>query len=538
MRRRLLALTLGLPLAASALLGAGSADAPEPPAVDAAVQVTRTPTVRAHAVPALAVHPDDPQVLAIGEGEAYGGRCALHVSTDAGLSWSATPIPQAPEWPGCVYANFGPVVDVAFGPDGTLYYAYSGFDPATYHQRMFLARSGDLGATFDTTMLPWVEPDLEGGQFGADALPSVVVDPDRPERVFVGWMSNNGTWNLSEQALEGQEYFYDIESRPYVAVSEDSGRSFSDPVDVAGDVEGWMSEPHLAVGGDGALLVFFGENTKPAKEAPEGTLASPAHLYLAVSRDGGRTFAQQAIFTRDPKEEDWLSAPAPAVDRDTGHVYVAWEETGAGAPFVAFMRSVDGGRSWSDPVAVNDAQPQREWSFNEFFPSLDVASDGRIDVAWYDWRNDVTFSEGAEENRLQDVYYSYSSDGGQTWAANLKVNDRAIDRSLGVAQEYGVKGPIGLASATGLAYVAWDDTRNSSDQTHSQDVYFTRVRFSSPAGVFQPTADDGRALLWAGMGAGTALAVGGLILVLGTRAVGRRQPETTAEPAGSPVSRA
>ncbi|MDP9022911.1 MAG: hypothetical protein M3N57_09515, partial [Actinomycetota bacterium] len=173
------------------------------PRADAAVQVTATPTAtRAHAVPTVAIHPDDPRTLAVAEGDAYAGRCTLHVSTNAGLTWTARPLPDVPEWPRCnMFASFGPVTGVAFSQDGTLYVVRSGIDPSTYHQRVILDRTTDLGASFETTVLPWVEPDLDAGQFGADGLPTVVADRDEAGRVYVGWMSNNGTWNLSEEVL-------------------------------------------------------------------------------------------------------------------------------------------------------------------------------------------------------------------------------------------------------------------------------------------------------------------------------------------------
>lgn len=505
---------------------AGEDGSATPPKPDAAVQVTSTPSeVRAHAVPAVAVHPDDPQTIAIADGEAYGGQCSVHVSTDAGLTWTSTAIEQHDDWPECVYANLGPIAALTFGPDGTLYYAYSGFQPSTYKQRMFLARSTDLGRSFETTKLPWVEPDLEEGEFGGDALPTVAVDPNNPDRVYVSWMSNNGTWNLSDDVLEGQAYYDDIVSRPYVAASQDGGDTFAEPVDVAGDLEGWMSEPHLAIGEDGQVFAFFGENTRTPEDAPDDAEEPQASLHLATSEDGGETYAQEAIHTREPAESDWLSAPSPAVDPTNGDLYVVWEETGGDAPMVAFMRSSDGGASWSEPVAVNDVEPERDWTYNEFFASMDVSPSGRIDVAWYDWRNDVTFTEGDESNALQDVYYASSRDGGESWTENVKVTDRAIDRRLGVWDGYGVRGPIGLASTDAAAYVAWSDTRNSGEDSQSQDIYFTRVHAGEPDAVFAGTpAPGGNPWLWGLGGAGAALALGGLVLLLGTRLVSRGAP--------------
>src|SRR5687768_9193837 len=80
-------------------VGAASTVRPE---VDGAVQVTANPTpFRAHATPVVAVHPDDPAVVAVASGDARSGRCSLHVSTNAGLSWGEATSPQPPDWPLC-----------------------------------------------------------------------------------------------------------------------------------------------------------------------------------------------------------------------------------------------------------------------------------------------------------------------------------------------------------------------------------------------------------------------------------------------------
>lgn len=534
-RRFVLALALAMLVAPLLFVSVPSAAQTEPRA-DAAVQVTQTPLdARSHAAPLIAVHPENDQTIAIAEADAFSGECSLHVSTDAGLSWTATPIPQDPQWPSCVYANFGPIADVAFGADGTLYYAFSGQDPKTYQSRMFLARSADLGRSFEVAQVPWVEPDLADGQFGADALPSVVVHPSDPKRVYVSWMSNNGTWNLSGEVLEGQEYFWDIVSRPYVAASDDGGKTFSGPIDMAGDLEGWMSEPYLAVGDDGSVYGFFGQNVKARKDAAEGTKAPPAHLHLAVSRDGAKSFSQEVIHTREPKAgSDWMSGPSPAVDPDTGALYVVWDEQTEedGTPYVAFMRSTDQGETWSEPVQVNDEEPKRTWNFSEFFPSVAVAPNGRIDVAYLDWRNDLAYDEEADTNALQDVYYTHSTDGGRTWAPGLRVTDRSIDRRIGVWNTNGLRGPTGIASTDQVAYLTWDDSRNGNEENQTQDVYFSRVRFESPDAVFGTSSlgADARPT-WLALGAASALVLGGLVLLIGTRVARRAPPEAEATPA-------
>ena len=530
MTRRPLAVVFAVvPMALVALVapawGAAEETVPRP---DAAVQVTADPTaVRGHATPSVALHPDDDHVIAVAEGDAYASRCAVHLSTDAGLTWSRTAAPETPDgWEGCMFATTGTIADVAFGGDGTLYYAITGFNPRNYQQRTFLARSDDLGQSWETVELPWVEPDPATGQSGADGLPSVVVDPDDPDRVYVGWWSNNGTWNLPDELSGGKEWCDDLVPRPWVATSSDGGRSFSEAVDMAPGIDGCMTEPYLLAGNDGELFAYFGESSGGEEGAAE-----PAHLFQSVSRDGGQTFTAAPIHPQSAPNDgdaadsdgDWLSAPSPGIARNNGALDVAWEEMGEGVPSIQFMRSGDGGATWGEPVRLNDVEPRRDWDFTELFPSLSVAPGGRIDVAWYDFRNDIAYVEGEEpENGFQDVYFSSSTDGGETWTEDLRVNDRLIDRRFGARATGYITGPVGLASTDEVAYVAWDDTRNGNEETGAQDIYATRVRFSDAAEVFAAGAPSTRISPWAVLlGAAGALAVGGLALLVATRGARR-----------------
>ncbi len=494
------------------------AAAPRQPEVDAAVQVTATPTpFRAHATPVLAVHPGDPAVVAVAAGEARSGRCSVHASTNAGLSWQEATSPQPAEWPICVRNTQGPIADLAFDSRGNLYYAFVGWKPDDWHSRIFLARSPDLGRSWSTTSLPGLEPPYSPADSGSNALPSVVLDPTRASRVYVTWSRNYGLWNLEPLLPEGKTQA-DYPRRPMVAISDDGGLTFSGPVDLGGEVRASLTVPQMVVGKDGELFSFFGEFQGP----PD---AKEAGLHLASSRDGGRTWTQQVIHTT-PKGAmfAFLLTPVPGVDRKSGDLYVAWEDTGRRPPAVLFMRSSDRGRSWSQPMKLNDADPQRNWDFKEFNPSIDVAPNGRIDAVWTDWREDITFvPEPNRRNALQHVYYTYSSDGGRTWAPNIRLTDRAIDRRLSVWST-GVNGPVGLASRNGVAYVAWDDSRNSTVESQTQDVYFTRTRLSS-GGILaagdEPTWGD--RMTWALLGVSIALVVGGAGLFLARRVTAARQ---------------
>jgi hypothetical protein len=149
-----------------------------------------------------------------------------------------------------------------------------------------------------------------------------------------------------------------------------------------------------------------------------------------------------------------------------------------------------------------------------------VAPNGRIDAAWYDWRDDVTFVPGPEaENALQHVYYTSSEDGGRTWSPNVRITDRAIDRRLSDVWQNGVHGPVGLASTDAGAYIAWDDYRNPVGESKAQDVYFTRLHTDGAmlAGTTGEATSTGVKLQWGLLGLAVGLAVCGLDLLVARR---------------------
>jgi Neuraminidase (sialidase) len=308
--------------------------------------------------------------------------------------------------------------------------------------------------------------------------------------------------------------------RPYVSRSDDGGVTFSQPVAVSSDPKDHASRAYLAVGKEGTVYVFAGEVNTPV---PFGSTNPPAatRLFFSSSTDGGTTFSSRSIYTAAPgksgDEYTVLVGISTAVDPKTDDLYVTWEDRARPAPAVLFMRSSDKGVTWSQPAKIDDVDPGRQWDFNDMEPSVSVAPNGRIDVAWLDYRNDYTFKPGpGAQNALQDVYLSFSNDGGETWSPNMRVTDRSIDRRLSDVWSTGVHSAVGLYSMDGGAYVSWDDTRNATADSKAQDVYFTRVRLDAapPLGTVSSSTGIGTKVAWGLGGAALALALAGAALFL------------------------
>src|SRR5947208_1282518 len=134
---------------------------------------------------------------------------------------------------------------------------------------------------------------------------------------------------------------------------------------------------------------------------------------------------------------------------------------------VMFARSTDGGLTFSAPIRINDdANHQNKW---HYFGTLSVAPTGRIDAVWYDTRN-------AANNIDSQLFYSYSTDGGVTWAANIPVSS-SFDPLQGWPNQNKIGDYITIVSDNTGGDVAYSATFNfnPSRGQHEQDVYFVRV---------------------------------------------------------------
>ena len=138
---------------------------------------------------------------------------------------------------------------------------------------------------------------------------------------------------------------------------------------------------------------------------------------------------------------------------------------------VMFVRSTNGGLTFSDPRRINDDPANHaKW---HWFGALSVAPNGRLDVIWLDTRN-------AANNTDSQLFYSYSVDGGNNWAANVAVSN-SFNPFLGYPNQNKMGDYISVVSDNAGANVAYCATFNGE-----QDIYYVRV---APAAASAAVAD-------------------------------------------------
>lgn len=449
---------------------------PAMPAADAAVVPRVSPNVpvtledltnrTANNSPLLLADPTNGRFVVLAnrlDGPDFG--CALQVSGDGGRGWlTVNPVPELPPGAEKCYAP-----EVAFDRRGVLYYLFIGLQGAgNTPMGAFITTSRDRGASFSAARQV-----LGPGRYQV----RMVLDPDAGPsgRVHLVWLET-----ASPAPLGGLP----TGPNPLMAsFSDDGGMSFSSPVRVSDPHRQRVVAPAVALGADHTIHVLYYDLHDDARDY-QG-LEGPAwdgrwSLVLTSSSDGGRQFSPGVTVDEDlvPPERVMLifTMPPPSLATDgKGRVYAAWHDARNGDWDVFFRRSPDGGLSWSEPLRLND-DPLRNGS-HQYLPRIDVASSGRVDIAFYDRR-------GNSENRGNDVYFSFSSDSGRSFSPNVRLTTTDFDSRIG--PRYDVPSASGLndfgsriavLSSQSGAVVAWTDTRNTGRAFPAQDIFASAVSF-------------------------------------------------------------
>jgi hypothetical protein len=158
-------------------------------------------------------------------------------------------------------------------------------------------------------------------------------------------------------------------------------------------------------------------------------------IYYIKSFDNGLNWEPEMRLTDDPADSG-----LPSIAVSGSSVHIAWVDARNGLNEVFYKGSVDGGENWSDDIPLN---------FDPTFscyPNLAV-SNSVIHLVWIEFYN-IYFS----------VFYTYSTDGGETWAAKTHLNDYECDTEF---PSMAVSGPV--------LHVVWKDFRDLN-----YEIYYKR----------------------------------------------------------------
>lgn len=234
--------------------------------------------------------------------------------------------------------------------------------------------------------------------------------------------------------------------QPVVAVSHDHGRSFDHvtklPVPGPGN---WGDRPYIAVGRAGVVYVTWDYGPRRDKTKvvcpPTSSCYFDAGEFNAViqrSSDGGRTWTKLAPISPNFPLGGVYSAPLVAEPNGALDVLYWQHPTDPSTLRVSpgrqyFIRSTDGGRTWSPPVPVGATTGTialKTWWIDG---SLDDDPSGTIYAAW------DTQGSGRDTGWL-----AWSRDGGKHWSTPIRVASGRTGHLTEVA-----------AAGSGSVYVGW-----------------------------------------------------------------------------------
>ncbi|HYE80084.1 MAG TPA: hypothetical protein VEI97_19060, partial [bacterium] len=378
--------------------------------------------------------------------------CGLSLSGDGGRRWApARPIAALPPGAEKCYAP-----EVGFDGAGTLYYLFVGLAGAGNEPMgAFLTTSKDRGRSF-------AAPHRVLGPLNFGVRMAIDATMGQMGRLHLVWLHAT-----SDPPLGG----FGSPPNPILAAhSDDGGRSFSEPVQVSDGGREKVTAPALALGPGRAVHVGYYDLGDDARdyhglEGPvwEGRWA----LVVSSSFDGGGRFgpgvvAEEAVVPFERVMLVFTMAP-PALVAEDRRVCVGWADSRLGDADAWVRCSPDAGRTWNRPHRIND--DARANTRAQYLPRLAMAANGRLDAIFLDRRGDA-------DNVRNDVFYTYSTNDGRSFAPNLKLTQEPSNSQVGPSYanvssrglvEIGSR--LGLMSTPSRVVAAWPDTRNSRPRT-------------------------------------------------------------------------
>ncbi len=363
----------------------------------------------------LAVNPlNDQNFITGGNDWNYNDGCSVNATFDGGKTWTKT-LPNGflpgitrytndPGVAGTGQYDFGGDPAIAFGPDGTAYYACFGYQASSpFGVALLLSRSTDGGRTWlkGDSAHPLTLVTLFQGNGKARGSNGQFADH---EAMTVG---KDGTIYITWAQFHGNG----SNSPVYVATSTNRGASFSAPVKVTSGTTRSDQDQRIVTTADGATAYLVFDNSI---QGGKGTA-----MFVSRSGDHGITwttpvqlggfsnpvclFPPSCFNITGGSFRGPGTYPAPAFNNANGRLYVAYADISGGQAKI-FITSASASNllAWTTPEVVAPVA-----SGDRFASEMSIAPNGRIDLSFFD--------RSYSGNALVDLTYASSSDFGATW---------------------------------------------------------------------------------------------------------------------------
>lgn len=329
------------------------------------------------------------------------------------------------------------------GGDGDILFAVSADDGVTWSS----AQPLDSNANTDTA---W------------DTNPSIATDAE-------------GNWIIVWESIIGPGEDGGPSIEVLLVRSTDNGNSWSDPeipnFDPPAPKGTGNIQPSIATDGEGLwMLAWVSTNSL------DGRIGNDVDILISRSKDSGLTWSPPAPLNGTAASDGQAHDLLPFLVTDRAGTWVAaWmSENDLGGSIgddldILVAHSEDNGETWSYPTplssyaATDDTDDvEGEWNFQ-----LSTDSVGTWLAVWASYA-DLEGTVGSDA----DVFFSSSTDGGETWTPALTFNPRASsdDDDCPDCTDWS---PHAAMDQEGNWFVAWssDDTLGGTVEPHSKVLY-------------------------------------------------------------------
>jgi hypothetical protein len=200
-----------------------------------------------------------------------------------------------------------------------------------------------------------------------------------------------------------------------------------------------------------------------------------ADIYLSRSTNGGQSFSSPVNVSRGNNANLMASQPYLAVD-PAGNIYASWTRLDLTTQIqdVFSCRSADGGQTFSTAVNVSQTGDPTSPASQ---PAIAVDVNGTVCFLWV---------QGHSNPFSQEIFFSRSSDGGQTFSAPVNISQASNSGGATLS-------PILAIARTGNIHAAWTTRDVNSGK---EEVYFSTSAdggetFSPPGVVSQANLTGG-----------------------------------------------
>jgi len=304
--------------------------------------------------------------------------------------------------------------------DGNFYMSVLDFEPGSYEDSSYISflKSTDKGVswtgpyTVEDTLGPYFEDkqfivtDMTTGPHSGNVYIAWARFPN-PDRIMFA-RSTDGALTFDDTVIVGP-----VQDDQNCGWGEFDAGQFANPL----------------VGSDGTVYVHWIGTDLDSTEC-----AGYSALKMVKSTDGGVSFSTPEVIRHTAGNWwqvdggiDVYNQPTTAADISDGpfdgNLYVAYGNADANSNFdIEFIRSTDGGATWSEPYFINDDLTGPSAIHDQFHPWMVINTEGTLAIIFYDQRRDPG-------HMLFDAYAAYSFDGGESFTTNHRISESQIDPS-------------------------------------------------------------------------------------------------------------